>query len=85
MYFIFQFSEHSGRLPRRIRTRQRSSRESAASQSAANQSENRDISETETLQQETRRGTLSPNVRQCKYSRTLSLKQAPKPDLINSQ
>lgn len=85
MYFIFQVSEHHGRLPRRIRTQQRSSRETAASPSAANQSENRDISETETSQQETRRGTLGPNVRQYKYSRTLSLKQVPKPDLINSQ
>ena len=69
----------------RRRSRQRSSGESAALQSAANQSENRGVSETETPQQEMLRGTLIPNVRQYKYCRTLSLKQAPEPDIINSQ
>ena len=86
MYFIFQVSEHRCRLPgRRRRPRQRSSGESAASQSAANQSENRGMSETETSQQEMLSGTLIPHVRRYKYSRPLSLKEAPKPDLINSQ
>ena len=60
MHFISQISEHRGRR----RTRQRSSGEPVAPQSAANQSENRGMSETETLQQQRRRGTLSPNVRQ---------------------
>ena len=64
MYFIFQDSEHRGRLPARGRGHQRSSGKSVAPQSAANQSENRDLSETETSQQEGLRGTLNPNVGQ---------------------
>jgi len=63
VYYISQVLENRGRR----RTRQTSSGEPVAPQSAANQSENRGMSETGTLQQPRRRGTLIPNVRQYYY------------------